>query len=186
MAMTPEAITPAPRRGWRRWRLGRWFLVAAFVVLGYGVWRQYDFRAAIKEAQALGWRWKYDDPIEAIQKDWHAAFRKATWTDGTRYLYIRKAAEFVPHARLVRRLAPKSLTLVAGPELSDLSALKGLSALQELKLSNCTGLTNVDALKGLPALQQVYLNGCANLSAEAVAALRAALPNIKIYADPLW
>src|SRR6185503_6870753 len=146
--MTAEANTPAPRRGWRRWRLGRWFLVAAFAFLGYGAWREYDFRSAIKEAQALGWEWTYDDPIDVIQKDWKAAFRKATWTDGKRRLDISMAAGFEPHARLVRRLAPKTLVVWGGPELSDLSALKELPALRALVLGGCTRMKNVDGLKG--------------------------------------
>src|SRR5204863_6126841 len=59
MATTPNAAPPALHSRWRRWRIG-WLLgVAVLGFLGYGAWRQYDFRAAIQEAQALGWEWTY-------------------------------------------------------------------------------------------------------------------------------
>src|SRR5437868_249810 len=111
MAMTPDAATPSRRSRWRRWRIGWLLLAAMFAVCAYGAWRQYDFRAAIQEAQALGWVWTYDDPMEAIRKDWKAAFRKATWTHGNRDLHIPSAAEFDSHPRLLPRLAPRSLSI---------------------------------------------------------------------------
>src|ERR1043165_4480281 len=160
--MTPDAATPKPRSRWRRigWVL---ILAAGLGVLGYGAWQHYDFREAQKEAKALGWEWKYDDPIDAIRKDWKAAFRQATWIDGTRYPAIWRGPGLERDARLLRRLAPKSLSLRARPALKDLSPLKDLSALQVLDLSRCTGLTNLDALKGLPALRVLNLSGCTGL-----------------------
>ena len=62
-------------------------------------------------------------------------------------------------------------------------ALAGLPALQKFWFFGCTGLTNVDSLKELPALQTLWFTGCANLSGEAIAALRTALPNTSIIAD---
>jgi uncharacterized protein YbbC (DUF1343 family) len=64
--------------------------------------------------------------------------------------------------------------------LKNVDALKDLSALQDVTLNYCTGLTNVDALANLPALRFIRLSGCAGLSPENVAALKEALPRAKI------
>ncbi len=161
--MTPDVAKPARPSRWRRWRIG-WLLVAAlFSVCAYGTWREYDFRAAIREAKALGWGWDYDDPIEAIRADWKAAFRKATWTGGKRELEISNHSEFEGHASLLRRLAPTSLTALERPQMKDLSTIEGLTSLQRLDFSLCRGLANVDALKGLPTLKVLFLEGCVRL-----------------------
>jgi hypothetical protein len=67
--------------------------------------------------------------------------------------------------------------------LTNVDGLKNLPALQWVDLDGCTGLTNVDALKNISALQRVDLSDCTGLTAESVKALRAALPNTRIY-DP--
>ena len=74
---------PPPRR---KWHLQRWLLLLAAGFLAYGGWTQYAFRAALKEARALGWAVYYTDPYEVIRADWKAAFRKATWLDGVTHV----------------------------------------------------------------------------------------------------
>ncbi len=186
MAMTPEASAPARRSRWRRWIVAG-LLVGVFAFLGYAAWREYDFRQAVKEAKALGWDWTYDDPLEAIGKDWKAAFRKGTWTGGKRFVSIPDGADFERQARLLRRLAPKSIQVYDGIALIDLSSLKniptlrhlylnhspnlrsahgleGFILLEQLSLYRCSGLTNIDALKGLTALKTLDLFGCTKLT----------------------
>jgi hypothetical protein len=65
--------------------------------------------------------------------------------------------------------------------LTNVDALKNLSDLKGLSLWNCTGLTNLDGLKNLSALREVKLTGCTGLTAESIAALKAALPKVRIY-----
>ena len=89
--------------------------------------------------------------------------------------------------RLTNGDALRNLTALKGvylggcKALTNVDALKNLSALQDVVLIDCTGLTNVDGLKNLSALQYVWLAGCTGLTKESVAALKAALPNAKIY-----
>ncbi len=83
----------------------------------------------------------------------------------------------------------KSLSALEGVVLSNckgltnLDAIQSLSTLKWVSLIGCSGLTNVDALKNLSALKAITLNGCTGLTKEAVAALKAALPNAQV-ADP--
>lgn len=138
-----------------------------FIVLmalgAYGAWREYDFRQAIKEAQALGWDWLYEDPIVVIQKDWKAAFRRETWFEGMRTLSIDAAHNDVDrHVNVVYRLRPGRLW-IHGSKRKDLFVLEGLTELQSLDLTDCTDLTNVDALKRLSALKSLLLHRCPGL-----------------------
>ena len=113
---------PPPRR---KWHLQRWLLLLAAGFLAYGGWTQYAFRAALKEARALGWRLEYTDPSEEIRKNWKAAFRKATWLDGVTHVSIHTSEEFVQHLAIVRRLNPCGLQITIAATLRDLSALRG-------------------------------------------------------------
>jgi hypothetical protein len=74
-----------------------------------------------------------------------------------------------------------SLYLTGCPAVKDAELLRGLTALVELNLSDCRELNNVDGLHGLKMLKSVNLLGCSKLTTEAVASLRAAIPNAKIY-----
>ena len=71
--------------------------------------------------------------------------------------------------------------LIGCTGLTNVDGLKNLPALQWVNLRGCTGLTNVDGLKNLLALQSVFLTGCTGLTAESIKALKAALPNARIY-----
>ena len=148
--------TPSPRR---KWHLQRWLLLLAAGFLAYGGWTTYAFRAALKEARALGWYVEYTDPSEEIRADWKAAFKKETWLDGVTLVGTPRGDAFDQHLAIVYRLNPKRLQIGDGFTLRDLSALKPLTRLREVSLEDCSGLTNMDGLKNLPALQVVWLQG---------------------------
>ena len=64
--------------------------------------------------------------------------------------------------------------------LRNMDALKGGTKLQRIVLRDCPALENVDALKGLTQLRHLYLYNCPKLTPEAIATLKAALPNTTI------
>src|SRR5262245_43957455 len=112
---TPEPQpASAPRSRWRTLRRG--LLVAVLAVIGYAGWRTYSFRTAIKEANAYGWNWTYDDPIDAIRKDWKAFFDGETWTVRKRDLILDSIEQFEQHYTLVRRLDPWYLGFKKAPQ----------------------------------------------------------------------
>ena len=153
--------TATPPR--RNWHLQRWLVLAAGF-LAYAGWTQYAFRAALKEARALGWEVDYTAPVEEIRKNWKAAFKKATWMDGVRDVHIPTCEAFEQHLAIVHRLNPKGLRIEFATILRDLSPLKNLPALQTVELEFCLRLTNVDGLKNLSALKTVELEGCTGLT----------------------
>ena len=200
--MNTEPATPPPRR---KWHLQRWLILLAAGLLAYAGWTTYSFRAALKEAKALGWEVDYTDPVEMIGADWRYALSRETWRRGMGAVIISKGGQFEQHIDIVHRLNPTELQIHKAATLLDLSALKSLTRLQWVCLYGCTGLTNVDALKNhftlqvvsftdctaltnvdalksLPALQEVWLEDCTGLTKETIVALRAALPNTKIIA----
>ena len=157
--MTPDP--PSPRR---KWHLQRWLLLLAAGFLAYGGWTQYAFRAALKEARALGWKVQYTDPIEEIRLNWKAAFKKGTWSDGVTAIGILTSEAFEQHLAIVHLLNPKGLRIDNAATLRELSALRPLTRLQEVVLLNCAVLTNVDVLKNLTALQWLRLDRCTGLT----------------------
>ncbi len=152
-----------PRTPRRKRHLLRWGIAFAVIVVGIGGWKAYDFSEAAKEAKALGWGWQNDDPLVAIQADWKAAFRKATWLDRRRYLFIPKGGELVRHRSLVHRLQPQQLWVYDAIGLTDLAAVDGLSSLLALGLDRCEDLTNVDALRSLHGLKRLGITGARKL-----------------------
>ena len=151
---------PPPRR---KWHLQRWLLLLATGLLAYGGWTQYSFRAALKEAEALGWTVSYTDPSEAIRKDWKAAFKKKTWLEGVTRVVIVRGESFVQHHRIFRQLDPKGLQIEFAAALHDLSGLRGMSRLEDLIIWDGVNLENVDELKGLTRLRRVDLTDCKGL-----------------------
>ena len=152
---------PPPRR---KWHFNRWLTVLIIAVFGWGGWRAYAFRSALAEAKALGWTVNYPEPVEAIRKNWKAAFRKETWLDGVTEVTIWRGESFEQHVAIVHRLNPKALHIGEAATLRDLSGLKPLTRLQGITLYGCTGLTDVDGLKNLSALRAVWLDGCTGLT----------------------
>src|SRR5690349_20069233 len=96
---------PAPRPVRRR-RITLALLTASLALAAWLGYREYDYRAAIRELEAganqlplpfpkssgraipsLSFTW--EGPVERIQKDWRVAFSKAAWAPGERRLSIR-------------------------------------------------------------------------------------------------
>ena len=123
-----------------------------------GAWRQYDFRATVREAEAKGFKFKMsDDPFEGIRKDWHAAFRWATWFERKRELDLPESTDLAPIGTLLHRLG---LTRLFAPGCTNVDGLKGLTALQWLNLDGCRALQNVDGLTGFTVLHRLDLSAC--------------------------
>ena len=148
----------------RRWHLGRWFIVLMVGTLGWVGWTAYAYRSAISQAKALGWTVVHTDPVERIRKNWKSAFKKVTWLDGVKRLYIPTSQQAEQHLDIVHRLDPMRLIIDDAATLRDLSALIPLKRLKYVSLVGATGLTSVDALKNLRALQVVWLDGCTGLT----------------------
>ena len=148
----------------RRWHLGRWFIVLMVGTLGWVGWTAYAYRSAISQAKALGWTVVHTDPVERIRKNWKSAFKKVTWLDGVKRLYIPTSQQAEQHLDIVHRLDPMRLIIDDAATLRDLSALIPLKRLQGVAVVNATGLTNVDGLKNLSSLQVVNLIGCTGLT----------------------
>jgi Leucine-rich repeat (LRR) protein len=164
MSSDPAASTlPTPNSKRHSLRIWRWLLLAVFVTSVYGVWRQRDLQAAIDEAKVLGWNWAYDDPYEAIQKDWTAAFRKKTWLDGKRDLTDIEADDVARHGKLIRRLGPRYLRIQTGSELTGVMEFGACTSLRKLELFSCAGLTNLDGFKELTGLRELNLAHCLDL-----------------------
>lgn len=153
--------TPPPRR---KWNITRLFLVLAIATLGWSGWQAYAFRSALAEAKALGWEVEYTDPVETIRKDWKAAFKKATWTDGVVIVEIPTSEEFEKHLPTVQRLNPMAVIIYEAHSLQNLSSLQHLPRLEQIIIFNGTVLTNVDALKDSPQLQYVQFDSCTALT----------------------
>jgi Leucine-rich repeat (LRR) protein len=75
----------------------------------------------------------------------------------------------------------RTLELYGCTALKNVDGLKKLKSLQALDLTSCFELRNLDALKGLTALTELKIFYCEKLPAESIAALKAALPNARIY-----
>ena len=66
-------------------------------------------------------------------------------------------------------------------KVNDLRPLAGLVSLGTLCISGCKAVSDLRPLHGLASLHSLLLGGCDGISNEAVAALKASLPNLKIY-----
>ena len=154
--MLPEKPATEPRRNRH---LLRWMFVVFAVVLGWGGWRHYDFRQAMKEAEERGWMFEYKDPVLRIRADWKAAFRKGTWSDTRRVLLVPTEAVSERDFDLIRRLKPKQLVIAATFPMGDLYELKGLSSLITVGLYRCPNLANIDALTDMEELAMLTIDG---------------------------
>ena len=189
----------------RRLRLGKlwwWMVIALIAVIGWQMWKLNAYNNAVREAKEAGFRWSCIDPISLIRQDWHNAFKKETWGEHDRFLYMGEVPDLGRYREMIHHLRP---TILVADEFKDknLDALKGLTALKVLELSRCTALQNVeglksltslqrftlractelknvDGIKGLTGLQTLFLIGCNKIPAAALRELRAALPNTDI------
>ncbi len=192
---TPPA---APRPRWGR----RGLLILALAATAWVGWREYDHRAAIREARAAGFTWTSAGPVERIRADWRTAFHLRTWTRPERSLELSSPCDLSGLRPLLLRLRP---TYIDAQQCRspDLEALRGLTSLTYLEISHSPGLLNASALRDVPGLNILslfdctnlqsldgldalhhltYLNliGCTKIPAEAITALRAAHPDAEI------
>ncbi len=147
---------PPPRRNWH---FTRWLIVLIIAMFGWSGWQAYAFRTALSQAEALGWKVIYTDPVETIRKNWKAAFKKETWLDGVTGLGIPTGEAFEHNFAIVHRLNPSRLKIEDASTLRELSTLKPRSRLQLFALFGGRALTHVD-LNNLPSLQKVILDRC--------------------------
>lgn len=147
--MNPEASTPPHRR----WRAGWWLFALALAVCGWVGRREYDHRAAIREARAAGYEWSTDEPIELMRPDWQR------WIDPYGRLDLGLGADLTKASGLLPRLRAKKL-IAYYCRNTDVDALKGLTGLQALHIYDYPGLQDADALEGLSTLTELELSGC--------------------------
>ena len=138
----------------------KWLLIVLLVVGGYSLWREYDYRTAVREAEEEGFEWIYENTFTLIGQDWHNTFRKETWRANKRYLDVGVAPDLAPSRDLIQRLRPTWLHAAGCENIDALAELKHLNILQ---LENCPTLQNVDALKELNSLHSLVLFDCPTL-----------------------
>lgn len=149
--MPPE--TSPPRR---RWHVGWWLLTLGLAVCVWVGWREYDYRAAVREARAAGYEWSTDEPLTLYRNAWEK------WVDPYGRLHLGLGADLTRVRSLLPRLRAKRL--IANYCLdTGVDALKGLNGLQELHIYDYPGLQNADALEGLSTLTELELSGCPEL-----------------------
>lgn len=140
-----------------------WWLVALLIVLvcAFQGWRQYDYQCAGREAKAAGFHWNpgKEPWWTLIHQDWHNIWDKYTWAAGRSTLDLGKVSDLTPHRNLIHRLRPTELKC-AITESQNVDALKGLSGLQSLRLSECPALQDLTAIKELSGLRTLYLYRC--------------------------
>lgn len=156
----------------RRLRLGKlhWWILALFLAIcGYQAWREYDYRAAIREAKEAGFEWGSTDTFDLIRQDWRAAFRKETWGKHEIILHTGDVRDLGRYRDLIHRLRPTDLEI---SQCENVGVIKGLTSLRRLGIFGCPDLQNLDLLKGLTGLQIIYFSNCPALrSVDAVKGL---------------
>ena len=136
-----------------------WLILPLFIAIAWSGWREYDHRAAVREAQATGFEWRELTPSDVIRKDWRAAFRKETWSGSLRELDLGKVPTLTSVRPLLLRLRP-TILIAHGCKDADLQALTGLSSLQKVDLWYCPSLQNLDGIETLPALRNLIILPC--------------------------
>ncbi len=134
-------------------------IVLFLAIIGWQMWKLHLYNNAVREAKEAGFRWECDDAISLIRQDWHNAFKKETWGAHPRELAMGVIPDLGRYREMLHHLRPTRLHAY-GCKDENVDALKGLTALQTLDLSDCTALKNLDALKGLTFLQMLNLSGC--------------------------
>lgn len=153
-----------------RWNLG---LVTLILVLcGWFGWKKYELNSAVEEMRAAGCLYYTAlNPLDIVREDWHAAFRRKTWTGGQRLLWVPRGSDLGRYKNSIRRLNPTYLVIKDGGEsLHNLDDLEGLTNLQQLYLNNCLALNNVNVLMNFAGLQRLFIIHCPTL--ESVNALQ--------------
>ncbi len=161
--MTPEPPAPTPRR---KRRYLRWLGVLLLGCFAYGQWKAYDYRAAVKEAQALGWMIDDYSSFDDIKEDWHAAFRMETWTRIQRSLQIQELHGYTSHQSLLLRLNPQFIIIFKAGSPFSLASLKDLPDLRGLTIENSREMTdaNMDQIEALTELRTLQFVDCPRLT----------------------
>ena len=148
---------PAKRR-----RLGKlwWWLLAIFLgACGWQMWKLHLYNNAVREAKEAGFTWKCDDAFSLIRQNYDNVWRRETWGEHQRVLWMRKVPDLGRYREMLHHLNP---TVLYAERFNDenVDALKDLTGLQTLFIQSCHTLQNVDGLKGLAALQEISLIHC--------------------------
>ncbi len=161
--MTPEPPAPTPRL---KRRYLRWLGVLLLGYFAYAGWKAYDYRAAVKEAEALGWTITNTSPFDDIKKHWRAAFRGETWTQIQRNLEINGPKGFTGHESLLLRLNPQALAIFHCHDPLNFSTLKHLPDLRILMIEDAAAMTdeNMDEIQELTNLIGLYFGNCPRLT----------------------
>jgi len=161
--MTPEPPTPTPRR---KRRFLRWLGVLLLGYFAYAAWKEYDYRAAVKEAEALGWEVYKDVPPRGTKRDRFANIRMETWTQTHCSLLIYSLQSFIGHESLLVRLNPQDIFILTCPGPLNLSALKDLPALRVLMIHDFPEMTdaNMDQIQELTNLKELAVTGWPRLT----------------------
>jgi hypothetical protein len=119
-------------------------------------WRTYDYRAAIREAEAASFSWgTSDDPWDQLrQGEWMLAWR--LWREPMRRLDVPTGVDFPRYIGLLHRLKPTHLGAYG---CGDLRSLKGLP-LVELGLFDCADLRTLHGLQEFPRLRELQIWAC--------------------------
>ena len=120
----------APRGRW----VGRGLLLLALAATAWVGWREFDHRAAIRDAEAAGCTWEVRDPVTLIRKDWREALSPGTWTRSYWSLNVGVDRDLGRLRPLLLRLRP---TVLIAPACKDanLDAVQGLTGLHHFDLS---------------------------------------------------
>ena len=139
-------------------------IVLFLAVIGWQMWKLNAYNNAVREAKEARFGWTCDDAISLIRQDWHNALKKETWGEHDRVLDMttREVPDLGRYREMLHHLNPTQLIAWECQD-ENADALKGLTALHRLDLSNCSALQNVDALKGLTGLQGLGLSYCTAL-----------------------
>lgn len=99
---------------------------------------------------------------------------------GLRSLQLSGCPALINAGALKELTALPEIVLVDCPALETLDGLERLTELTWIDVHACRALKNIAAIRGLPKLGTVILGGCPSLPAEEIAALKAAIPTVRI------
>ena len=103
-------------------------LLLALAATAWVGWREFDHRAAIREAEAAGYQWEVRDPVTIMRKDWSAAFSPGTRTRSHWQLDVGSDRDLASLRPLLLRIRPTAL-IARACKAANLDALHGLTGL---------------------------------------------------------
>lgn len=162
----PSPSEPAAPRRRRRWPRVAFSIFLALI--GTVGWQFLTAWRAIRQLEEAGFRYDEARLWKIALKDWQMFFETyPTWGEVTEWDHSENSRgsqlqSFDAIEPSLRRLNPDGIYLILPgcPNLENLDALRGLTALRFLTISSCTSLRNLDGLNGLPQLKYLELYGC--------------------------